>query len=297
MSWKVFWYDRPVYQRIGAVVAVALSVFHIYTALFGTLDALMQRAIHLGLGLILVFLVHTTGRSAKGRTTGKLDLLSITAVVMMIGYLFYRYEWITVNRFILVSPVAWYEKILGVIAILLVLEGARRVISPGLLYVGVAFLIYPLIGPYLPGVLHSATVGWTSVVEFNYLSLGGIFGIPLGVSATEIALFIIFGSVLMRSGGSFLISNIASVVAGRYMGGAGEGCCCGQFIDGNDLWERYSQCGHGWQYHHPNDEKSRLSSEFCSGSGGSGFLRRADYASGDGRRCLCHVLLQWYPLY
>ena len=219
MSWKVFWYDRPVYQRIGAVVAVALAIFHIYTAFFGTLDALMQRAIHLGLGLILVFFVHTTGRSAKGRTIGKFDLLSMTAVVIMIGYLFYQYEWITVNRFTLLSPVAWYEKILGVIAILLVLEGARRVISPGLLYVGVAFLIYPLIGPYLPGVLHCAPVGWISVVEFNYLSLGGIFGIPLGVSATEIALFIIFGSVLMRSGGSFLISNIASVVAGRYVGG------------------------------------------------------------------------------
>ena len=56
-------------------------------------------------------------------------------------------------------------------------------------------------------------------VEFNYLSLGGIFGIPLGISATEIALFIIFGSVLMRSGGSFLISNIATNLAGQNVGG------------------------------------------------------------------------------
>ena len=102
MSWKVFWYDRPVYQKIGAVVAVALAIFHIYTALFGTLDALMQRAIHLGLGLILAFLVHTTGRSVKGRTIGKLDLLSITAVVVMIGYL---------SRLLTLPEAAWQTAI------------------------------------------------------------------------------------------------------------------------------------------------------------------------------------------
>lgn len=183
-------------------MAVALSVFHIYTALFGSLDALMQRAIHLGMGLILVFLVHPSKTSVKGRISGKLDLLLIVAVIIMIGYIFCRYECITVNRFPLVSPVFWYEKILGVLSILLILEAVRRVVSPGLLYVVVVFLIYPLVGPYLPGVLHSSSLGWTAIIDFNYLSLGGIFGIPLGVSATEIALFIIFGAVLMRSGGS-----------------------------------------------------------------------------------------------
>ncbi len=219
MSWKEFWYDRPFYQKIGAVVGVAMAVFHIYTALFGTFDALMQRSTHLGLGLILVFLVHTKERSEKGRTIKTLDIFSIIAVVVSIGYLFARYEWITVGRFPLVSPLAWYDKVLGIFTILLVLEGARRVVNPALVYVGVGFLIYPLVGPYLPGIFHASPVGWSSVVEFNYLTLGGIFGIPLGVSATEIALFIIFGSVLMRSGGSFLISNIATNLAGRYVGG------------------------------------------------------------------------------
>ncbi|MDP0919988.1 TRAP transporter large permease subunit, partial [Klebsiella pneumoniae] len=52
-----------------------------------------------------------------------------------------------------------------------------------------------------------------------YLSMGGIFGIPLGVSATDIALFIIFGSILMRSGGSHLISNLSTIISGRAVGG------------------------------------------------------------------------------
>jgi TRAP transporter 4TM/12TM fusion protein len=219
MTWGKFWYERPLYQRAGAIIGVALAVFHIYTALFGTLDALMQRSVHLGLGLILVFLVHATGGDEKRRTVGKLDIILIVATVVMTGYILARYDWITVERFPLVSPLSWYDVVLGIVAILLVLEGARRVVNPALVYVGIGFLIYPLVGPYLPGIFHSSFVGWTAVVEFNYLSLGGIFGIALGVSATEIALFIIFGSVLMRSGGSHLISNIATNIAGRYVGG------------------------------------------------------------------------------
>ncbi len=219
MSWKQFWFDRSVSQRMGAMVGVAMAFFHIYTALFGTFDALMQRSVHLGLGLILVFLVYTTGKTAKGRAIGLQDIISIVVTIATISYLFARYEWITVKRFPLVSPLAWYDYLLGILLILLVLEGTRRVVNPALVYVGIGFLIYPLVGPFLPGVFHSSPVGWSSVVEFNYLTLGGIFGIPLGVSATEIALFIIFGSVLMRSGGSFLISNIATILAGRYVGG------------------------------------------------------------------------------
>jgi TRAP transporter 4TM/12TM fusion protein len=219
MSWKQFWSDRPVYQRMGAVVGVAMAAFHIYTALFGTFDALMQRSIHLGLGLVLVFLVHTTGGHGKKKFVGNFDLLLIGATVLITGYILARYDWITVERFPLVSPLSWYDVVLGITAILLILEAARRVVNPALVYVGIAFLIYPLVGPYLPGIFHSSYVGWTAVVEFNYLSLGGIFGIALGVSATEIALFIIFGSVLMRSGGSHLISNIATNIAGRYVGG------------------------------------------------------------------------------
>lgn len=219
MTWEKFWYGRPICQKLGAIVGVGLAVFHIYTAIFGTLDALMQRTVHLGLGLILVFLVRGMRGNEKRRTIGKLDMIAIVATVMVTGCIFARYEWITVERFPLVTALSWYDVVLGIIAILLVLEGARRMVNPALVYVGIGFLIYPLIGPYLPGVFHSSYVGWTSIIEFNYLTLGGIFGIPLGVSATEIALFIIFGSVLMESGGSHLISNIAANVAGRYVGG------------------------------------------------------------------------------
>lgn len=205
---------------MAAAVAVTLAIFQIYTALFGAFEALIQRGIHLGLGLVLVFLVHVLGPKSKGRVQPHwLDWCFIGLSISAIAYLLTHYEWVMVERFRMITPMAWYEKFLGVAIIILVLDATRRVFSKGLLYVVIAFLVYPFVGPYLPGIFYTSAIKWTDFVDFNYLSMGGIFGIPLGVSATEIALFIIFGAILMRSGGSFLFSNIAAVLTGRMRGG------------------------------------------------------------------------------
>ena len=233
LTWSVFWGERTYNQRIAATVAILLAIFQTYTALFGSLDALKQRSIHLGLGLILVFLVRPGSKRKKDEDGPNwLDWLSVGATFIVIVYLLARYDWITVERFSLITPLAWYEKLLGVVAIVLVLEGARRVVSKGLFYCVIVFLFYPFIGPFLPGALHTSPIQWTELVDFDYLSLGGIFGIPLGVSATEITLFIIFGAILMRSGGSFLINNIASIFAGRMVGGPAKVAVVGSSLFG-----------------------------------------------------------------
>ena len=219
-TWKDFWSNRSWYQRVGALVAISLSIFQIYTAIVGAFDTLIQRGIHLGLGLILVFLVYVSGAKSKGKTKPCwLDWCFVVLSIGAISYLFSNYEWVMVERFRLITPLAWYEKFLGVAIIILVAEATRRVFGKGLFYVVVAFLIYPFIGPYLPGFLYTSPIQWTDLVDFNYLSLGGIFGIPLGVSATEIAIFIIFGAILMHGGGSYLFSNIAAGLTGRMAGG------------------------------------------------------------------------------
>ena len=66
-SWNDFWTSRHWSQKLAAVVAVTLTIFQIATALFGAFDAIIQRSIHLGLGLILVFLVHAWGRKKGNR--------------------------------------------------------------------------------------------------------------------------------------------------------------------------------------------------------------------------------------
>lgn len=218
-DWKNYITGRSGYQSVVSAVAIALAVFQLYTGLFGTLDALMQRAIHLGFGLVLLFCVNPLRIPKNGNQPAWIDLAFALLATAPIVYVLCRYNWITEKRFSLLTPLSSTEIVLGVLIIALILEATRRVVGRSLLYVVVGFLLYPLIGPHLPGILRSAPIGFLELVDFLYLGTGGVFGIPLGVSATEIALFIIFGAVLMRSGGATLMNNLASAMAGKSPGG------------------------------------------------------------------------------
>jgi len=120
ITWKEFWYDKPVHLKAAAIVGVTLAIFHIYTALFGSLDALMQRSVHLGLGLLLVFLVYPAKEADRGKMTA-LDILPLFCVPIILGYVLLNYDWIAAERFTLITSLFWYEIILGIGAILLVL--------------------------------------------------------------------------------------------------------------------------------------------------------------------------------
>jgi TRAP transporter 4TM/12TM fusion protein len=201
-------------------VCLALSLFHLYTAFFGSLDALLQRSIHLGLALVLVFLSRPLGR-AKGRKKwrGAVNVSALLASIVGVGYVYVQYEWITAERFTLITPMSALEIVLAVITIIVLFEATRRVVGLSLVFVVLAFLLYPFLGPYLPGILYSAPISLMELLDFQYLGLSGIFGIPLGVSATEIALFIIFASVITRTGIAVLLNDFASALTGKYRGG------------------------------------------------------------------------------
>lgn len=214
VTWTSYWVTKTLRNKIIAVAGIILSVFQLYTSLFGSLDAIIQRSIHLGIALVMIFLIY----AYKGKKAVLSWAFSITSIVI-IGYLLWNYEWIVVERFGLITPLFWYEKLLGAVFILMVLEVTRQVVGGGLVVCALIFLIYPFVGPHLPGIFHTTTISISDVIDFNYLSLGGVLGIPIGISATEIAQFIIFGAILLRTGGADLINNIAAVVAGRMVGG------------------------------------------------------------------------------
>jgi TRAP-type uncharacterized transport system fused permease subunit len=107
----------------------------------------------------------------------------------------------------------------GVVLVLLVLELARRSTGWGLVVVCILALGYALAGPYLPGFLAHRGYGVTRIVEQLYLSTEGVWGVPLGVSADFVYLFILFGALLEAAGGGALLIGLADRVAGRTRGG------------------------------------------------------------------------------
>lgn len=201
--------------KIVAAIAIAFSIFQLYTAIFGVLDAHLQRGVHLGFGLALVFLLYPTCKSWSRHKLHPFDLLLAVLGAAAPAYIIYEYQ----NLVLRAGTVSDMDLAVGIIGIILVIEAARRVVGIPMVCVVLVFIAYAFAGPYMPGVLAHRGLTPAQLVSHLYFTTEGIFGIPLGVSSTFIFLFILFGAYLESTGlGKFFI-DIANAIAGWASGG------------------------------------------------------------------------------
>ncbi|MBC7345841.1 MAG: TRAP transporter permease [Clostridia bacterium] len=202
-------------QTVVLAVAIVLTAFQLYTAGVSMLTAWIQRDIHITLIMVLVFLSYPFSRKAKGLAWSMLDWLLAVLAVAAGAYIIFNYQQIVLR---LGSPTT-ADVVFGVIMILLVLEATRRGTGPALTIIAAIFLLYNFFGPWLPGLLGHKGYSLARVVSQMYLTTEGIFGLPLGVSASYIFLFVFLTTMLEKSGmGKFLI-DLAMALMGRYTGG------------------------------------------------------------------------------
>ncbi|MBR6906807.1 MAG: TRAP transporter permease [Selenomonadaceae bacterium] len=201
--------------KIVSALAITFSVFQLYTAIFGVLDAQLQRAVHLGFGLALSYLLYPTLDSWSRQTIHPLDVILAVLGAAAPAYIVYEYQ----NLVLRAAMPTELDIVVGVTGILLVIEAARRVVGIPMVCVVLAFLAYAFAGPYMPGVLAHRGLTVNQLVSHLYYTTEGIFGIPLGVSSTFIFLFILFGAYLESTGlGKFFI-DAANAIAGWASGG------------------------------------------------------------------------------
>ena len=201
--------------KVVSALAIAFSVFQLYTAIFGVLDAQLQRAVHLGFGLALSYLLYPTLDSWPRHTIHPLDAILAVLGAAAPAYIVYEYQ----NLVLRAAMPTELDIVVGVTGILLVIEAARRVVGIPMVCVVLAFLAYAFAGPYMPGVLAHRGLTVNQLVSHLYYTTEGIFGIPLGVSSTFIFLFILFGAYLESTGlGKFFI-DAANAIAGWASGG------------------------------------------------------------------------------
>jgi TRAP transporter 4TM/12TM fusion protein len=195
-----------------------MSLFHFYTGGFGLWLALKQRALHLAFTLALIFLLYPTTKKGIGSDKSKVPLWDI--VLATLGAFTSLYLIIYYNELVFRAGLpSRIDLIMGGITILLVLEATRRAIGPELPIVVVVFLIYAYFGPYMPGFLAHRGYSLERIIEHLYMQTEGIYGIPLGVSSSFVFLFILFGSVLNKTGmGKFFI-DLSMALAGHTTGG------------------------------------------------------------------------------
>ena len=198
-------------------IAVGMSVFQVYTAGFGLLNAHVQRAIHLAFILSLTFLLFPF--RPKGRT--KADRVPLVDLLLAAGgaavgiYIFWDYQEIVLRA----GMPSNVDLAVAFATILLVMEASRRIIGPPMAILATVFLAFAYFGPYLPGMFAHKGYPVLDIAEYMYLTTEGIFGIPLGVSSTYIFLFILLGAFLEQAGIISFFSDLALSLVGHTRGG------------------------------------------------------------------------------
>ena len=194
-------------------IALTAAAFHLFASGISPFTALVQRPIHLALMATLGFL--GVGVRDKGRCNLAETVVLIAAVLLGCLYIVGQQEAL-VGR---VGAATKLDLAAGAVVIALVLELARRTAGWGLVIVALTALAYAFTGPYLPGFLAHRGYGAQRLIEHLYLSTEGIWGIPLGVSANFVYLFVLFGAILEASGGGKLLIGLAGRISSSSRGG------------------------------------------------------------------------------
>ena len=201
--------------KITSIIAIAMSIFQFYTAGFGTLLSAKQRSLHIIFAFTLGFLLYPATKKSKKDKATIFDFILIGLTIIVFGYLFVFVEQIANKG----TDLTTIDRVFGAIAILITLEVTRRVVGPELPIVSIVFLLYAKLGPYLPGLLAHRGFTVERIISQMYLALEGIMGIPLGVSATFVFMFILFGAFLDKTGvGKFFI-DLAFAATGHLKSG------------------------------------------------------------------------------
>jgi TRAP transporter 4TM/12TM fusion protein len=200
-----------------SLLAVAMSIFHFYTAGMGLLPAQKQGAVHLALALVLVFLLYPAkSNMSKDKKIPIYDFaLAIIAAIPLV-YLIVELDTIAMTRSGLPTPT---DLAMGFILIVCLLEATRRISNPILPGLAIAALLYCYFGQNMPEMLMHRGYSIKRIINHMYLGTEGIFGTPLEVSSTFVFMFILFGSVLEKTGMGKFIIDLSLALAGWSTGG------------------------------------------------------------------------------
>ena len=208
---------------IGFVVslfAIAMSAYHLYTAVYGTPEWILHRPLHVMFFLVIGFFLY---KGSKRDTPLKFaaDCLLALAALGIYLYVIYHYERIAEYQF-MVSDVTTLDYVVGVGMILLVLEMTRRTTGWALICVALVFMADTLFTKYLPGPLRGPSIPWQTYVEYMFFTSDGLFGSTVNISASYVFLFVVFGAFLEDTGVGQYFIDIAAQLTSRARGGSAK---------------------------------------------------------------------------
>lgn len=210
---------RNVRNICAALLAVGLTIFHIATGGLGQLPDMLQRAFHLGGATALAFMIlPAAGETSRYRFMRAIDWLLMATALGGVVYIFLRYD-------AMMELDYWASRadiVAGTIFTLVLLEAGRRVVGWFFPCLAIAMIAYALFGHHISGVLGHAGMGWFRITEVLFTTQRGLWGVVTGISATVIAIFVIFGAVMFAAGGGKTFMDLSMWMSGRSVGGAAK---------------------------------------------------------------------------
>ncbi len=198
-----------------SLTAFFWSVFQLYVAYF-PINSTLVRSAHLAFAMFLAYLTYPIIRKKIFRENIQwFDYLLAVIGALGVLYIFLDYSGLSER------PGAYLQRdiIVAILATFLLLEASRRVLGPALLIIAVLFFFYDYFGQYMPDLIAHKGASINKLAGHMFLTTEGIFGVPLGVSAGFVFLFVLFGSLLERAGAGEYFINLAYAMLGKYKGG------------------------------------------------------------------------------
>ncbi|WP_423211899.1 TRAP transporter permease [Paracoccus yeei] len=212
---------RPIAILTG-VILFLLSCYHFYTAGFGIPRATTHRGLHMGVSLFVIFLSFSALAKNRHRTDGFAILgVPVTDWLLALGgavsafYVPWIYDQL---QFRVGNPLP-VDIAMGTVLLVVLMEAVRRSMGWPLPLIAGLFIAYAYFGKSMPGILVHPGADWSNIVNHLYLTSQGIYGTALGVIATYVFHFVLFGVMAQKIGLGQLFIDLATALAGRFAGG------------------------------------------------------------------------------
>ena len=205
-----------IWKKVITIYSLIWVVFQLYFTTLGSMDAITLRAYHATFLMIYCFMLYpmTKSENRNRKFLPIIDIILITTTIFTFGYLILNYQRIALTGGFLTD----FEIALGIIAIILVFLAAKRA-AGGLVWVAAIFMAYNFLGKYIPGSLGHAGFTLPRISGHMFWSSQGLLGAGIGVSATYIFVFVLFGAFLNHSGFTRFINDVSLTLVGRQPGG------------------------------------------------------------------------------
>ncbi len=207
------------WDYVVKALSVCLILFQLYTTGVRLFSDMIQRSIHLAFVLTLVFILKP---ARKGHDLDHVPWYDVIFAAVSCASCLYV---VSIYKTVVYNPLQWLstvDKVFAVLLVILVLEASRRSVGWTFPVLGIAFLIYAFWGEAFPGMWAHQNFSFNKVFQSFYHGTTGIWGTMLGLSATMLAMFGIFGAILSGTGGAETFIKIGQRVAGRATGGSGK---------------------------------------------------------------------------